>query len=122
MTAEPPPPPEVSPDGKWYWDGQRWVPVHEAAHLGQPVPPIAPPTTKRPWTRDWGNWSLLIAALGWFAVFFSKVAPVLLLLGLIAGVVALTRSPYRNRAIAGIIINALGLALVAAEIILAASR
>jgi hypothetical protein len=81
-----------------------------------------PRTAKRPWTRDWANWSLLIAALGWFAVFFSKVAPVLLLLGLIAGVVALTRSPYRNRAITGIVINALGLTLVIVEVILSVTR
>lgn len=27
MAAEPPPPPQVSPDGKFYWDGQRWVPT-----------------------------------------------------------------------------------------------
>jgi GGDEF domain-containing protein len=25
--SEPLPPPQVSPDGKFYWDGQRWVPV-----------------------------------------------------------------------------------------------
>lgn len=26
-----PPPPQLSPDGKFYWDGQRWVPVQAAA-------------------------------------------------------------------------------------------
>jgi len=26
-----PPPPQVSPDGKFYWDGQRWLPVQQAA-------------------------------------------------------------------------------------------
>jgi cytochrome c biogenesis protein CcdA len=122
VTAEPPPPPHVSPDGKLYWDGQRWMPVERGAQLPQSVSPVAPSTARRPWTRDWANWSLVMAALGWFAAFFSVVAPVLLLLGLFGGVVALTRSPYRNRAIAGIIINALGLALVAVEITLRLSR
>lgn len=27
---EPVPPPLVSPDGKFYWDGQRWLPMHQA--------------------------------------------------------------------------------------------
>jgi len=24
------PPPQLSPDGKFYWDGQRWVPMQTA--------------------------------------------------------------------------------------------
>ncbi len=40
MGAEQPPPPQVSPDGKFYWDGTRWVPMAAPAALGQqPVPP-----------------------------------------------------------------------------------
>lgn len=31
MSAEPPTPPQVSPDGKFYWDGQRWVPTQQLA-------------------------------------------------------------------------------------------
>ena len=23
-------PPQVSPDGKWIWDGQKWLPIPEA--------------------------------------------------------------------------------------------
>ena len=34
--SEPTPPPQVSPDGKFYWDGTRWVPVPPI-----PVPPKA---------------------------------------------------------------------------------
>ena len=26
-SAPPPAPPQYSPDGKWWWDGQRWVPT-----------------------------------------------------------------------------------------------
>jgi len=36
------PPPQVSPDGRFYWDGQRWVPFQQAAAppplLAQPQP------------------------------------------------------------------------------------
>lgn len=28
--SDPPPPPQVSPDGKFYWDGSRWVPMQQA--------------------------------------------------------------------------------------------
>jgi hypothetical protein len=36
--SDPPPPPQVSPDGKFYWDGQRWVPMQ-----GQPLQPSPSP-------------------------------------------------------------------------------
>jgi hypothetical protein len=49
-----------------------------------------------------------MAGLGWFCGFFAAYAPVFLVLGLIGGIVALNRSPHRNRAIAGVILNALG--------------
>jgi len=35
--SDPPPPPQVSPDGKFYWDGQRWVPMQLPTR-----PPISP--------------------------------------------------------------------------------
>lgn len=37
MSAEPPPPPLVSPDGRFYWDGEKWVPM-PAASVPQPQP------------------------------------------------------------------------------------
>jgi hypothetical protein len=36
MSSERPPPPQVSPDGKFYWDGERWVPMQEQAPSQQP--------------------------------------------------------------------------------------
>ena len=33
-----PTPPQVSPDGKFYWDGQRWVPIQAAAQPGYAAP------------------------------------------------------------------------------------
>ena len=46
--AAPPPPPQVSPDGKFYWDGQRWLPMQGQAPV-QPPPAVAqqpPPQTQ----------------------------------------------------------------------------
>jgi hypothetical protein len=38
--SDPPPPPQVSPDGKFYWDGTRWVPMQaQAAAEPQPTAP-----------------------------------------------------------------------------------
>ena len=40
---DPPPPPQVSPDGKFYWDGERWVPM-QGQTSSQPAPqPQSPP-------------------------------------------------------------------------------
>jgi hypothetical protein len=39
--SSPPPPPQVSPDGKFYWDGTRWVPMQGQA-------PAQPPPAQRP--------------------------------------------------------------------------
>jgi hypothetical protein len=102
--------PPVSADGKWWWDGAMWRPMAGA------VP------TRRAWIKDWANESLLMAGLGMFCGFFAAFAPLFLVLGLIGGVVAISRSPYRNRAIAGIVLNALGLALIFAGVIKNVSR
>jgi len=37
VSAEPPPPPQVSPDGKFYWDGERWVPMQVQAPAQAPM-------------------------------------------------------------------------------------
>lgn len=77
---------------------------------------------RQAWIRDWANESLLMAGLGLFCGFFAAFAPIFLVLGLIGGGIALGKSPYRNRAIAGIILNALGLALILAGVIKNVSR
>ena len=46
QTADGGPPGYTSPDGRWWWDGQRWQPVH-AAVQAPPVPPG--PGTRVPW-------------------------------------------------------------------------
>lgn len=35
--SSPPPPPQVSADGKFYWDGQRWVPMQGQAAKQPPL-------------------------------------------------------------------------------------
>lgn len=30
----PPPPPQVSPDGRWWWDGRQWLPMLQGAPGG----------------------------------------------------------------------------------------
>ena len=37
------PPPQLSPDGRYYWDGQRWVPVQQALPPPSSYPMKAPP-------------------------------------------------------------------------------
>jgi len=102
--------PTVSADGKWWWDGTAWRPL------------AATVTKRRAWIQDWANESLVMAGLGLFCGLFAAYAPLFLGLGLIGGVIALGRSPHRNRAIAGIILNALGLALIFAGVIKNVSR
>lgn len=33
MSSQPPGQPQISADGKFYWDGQRWVPMQQAAPM-----------------------------------------------------------------------------------------
>ena len=42
--SDPPPPPQVSPDGKFYWDGQRWLPMPQQSRQPevQRFPDMAP--------------------------------------------------------------------------------
>jgi hypothetical protein len=51
VSAEPPPPPQVSPDGKFYWDGTRWVPMQTPAAQGPPqqVAQQPPQVQASPW-------------------------------------------------------------------------
>jgi len=34
-----PPPPQYSPDGRWWWDGTRWIPVVPPPGSSQPPGP-----------------------------------------------------------------------------------
>ncbi len=63
-----------------------------------------------------------MGAAGWFCSFFLAFGPIFLLLGLIGGIIALSKSPYRSRAIGGIALNAVGLAVFVAILISKASH
>ena len=41
MGSNPPPGAQVSPDGKWFWDGTKWEPVAAPTQLA-PAPPPSP--------------------------------------------------------------------------------
>jgi hypothetical protein len=40
MSAEPPGQPQLSEDGKFYWDSQRWVPLPTAHQAATPAPTV----------------------------------------------------------------------------------
>lgn len=75
-----PPPPIVSPDERFYWDGDKWVPVPQS---GAVSPASAAPSTRLP-TLSWnvGNVAALIGAfliavgcfLPWAVVGFVTVS------------------------------------------------
>lgn len=51
-------PPQYSPDGRWWWDGQSWVPV-------RPPTPVASPRRPRSTSPIWiAVAALLVTALG----------------------------------------------------------
>lgn len=49
-TTQPTAPPQLSPDGQWWWDGAQWVPAPP-----QPVAPAAPPWESSPAQPAWGS-------------------------------------------------------------------
>jgi hypothetical protein len=65
VSAEPPPP-QVSPDGKFYWDGQRWLPMQGQAPSQAPSQPPSVVVVKQPrgaWNSCVGYGCLAIAAV-----------------------------------------------------------
>jgi hypothetical protein len=65
--GDPPPPPQVSADGKFYWDGQRWVPMQAQSSQAPPVQqPERVVVVKQPrgaWNSCVGYGCLAIAAV-----------------------------------------------------------
>lgn len=77
-------PPQYSPDGKWWWDGERWLPVSDEAPparypVAQPVPPAARPGRSR-----------------WLPVLAAAVALVLVI-GVVTGAVLAGRQLVTSR-------------------------
>jgi hypothetical protein len=64
--------PQLSPDGKWRWDGQRWVPNESAPPGGATnsmTPPVAPARRSRRWP-----WFVAVAAVLFVGVCTTAVA------------------------------------------------
>ena len=64
MSDEPPPPPRVSEDGKFYWDGRRWVPMSQGSQGAPQAQPVV--VVKQPhwvWNSGVGYGCLAIAAV-----------------------------------------------------------
>jgi hypothetical protein len=59
------PPRQLSPDGKYYWDGQRWVPV-EQQQMVPSTPGAQPMTAYRPATNGLAVASLVFGIISWF--------------------------------------------------------
>jgi hypothetical protein len=76
MSNDPPPPPQVSADGKFYWDGQRWVPMQQVP-TQQPVQPMRRPETVGCVTR-----TTCLTVVGLFAA----IAAVLLIAGVCSSI------------------------------------
>src|ERR1700730_11338812 len=65
--SETPPPPQVSSDGKFYWDGTRWVPMQgqsaEPPPMQQPQPVVVVKQPRGAWNSCVGYGCLAIAAV-----------------------------------------------------------
>lgn len=61
--TEQPPSPQISPDGKFYWDGQRWLPMPGQAVTAQPTPVVVVKQPRGAWNSLVGYSCLGIAAL-----------------------------------------------------------
>ncbi len=46
----PPPPPTISPDGRFYWDGQQWLPMPATATPAPPAPAASGYQATGTWT------------------------------------------------------------------------
>lgn len=84
LSEEVPPPPQLSPDGRYYWDGQRWTPVQQPTlpqpgpsaiqPMPQPITQYAPPVqvqavplmVYRPPTNGLATTSLVFGIVSWF--------------------------------------------------------
>lgn len=80
--SDPPPSPQVSPDGRYYWDGQRWAPMTGLSAAQQPTPystqpqphqQLSPYTAQsqpmmlyRPSTNGLATASLVFGIISWF--------------------------------------------------------
>jgi Domain of unknown function (DUF4190) len=118
--------PQVSPDGRWRWDGSQWVP--NAAPPPSPQPggaaqPGYPPGYPYPFAAPQSTNGMAIASLVLGILWLSWIGS---LLALIFGYIALDQIKQRNQsgrgmAVAGIVLGWIGVGVFALIVILAAA-
>ena len=109
MSAQPPG--QLSPDGKWYWDGKEWAsatsPDGRFRWNGREWTSV-----KRMWFGDYVNQTIVLLGMGAVGTFLcpALLAGAFYALGIGGGVMALRQTPNRQvQAIIGIVGNTIGL-------------
>ncbi|HEX9562136.1 MAG TPA: hypothetical protein VGA76_12985 [Candidatus Dormibacteraeota bacterium] len=64
--SDPPPPPQVSADGKFYWDGHRWVPMQQQVAAQPAVAQRPVPSSHR--GRNIGCAAVIVGIVGIFII------------------------------------------------------
>src|SRR5579872_6802850 len=102
MSSGPPPGAQVSSDGKWWWDGTRWVPVSGQLAPGYPAA-VAYPAAPR--TNSMAIASLVSGILAWvICPFFGAILAIVF--GFVArGQIKATGEGGAGMAMAGIILG-----------------
>ena|SRR5579859_5759460 len=101
MSSAPPPGGQFSPDGKWWWDGTRWVPT--SGQLAPGYPAAAYPSSAH--TNSMAIASLVSGILAWILCPFVG-AILAIIFGFIArGQIKSTGEAGGGMAIAGIILG-----------------
>lgn len=115
--SQQPPEPIRSQDGRWEWDGQTWRPVTPVASVSRAGEPSQPPwIAQAPPSAARGGGGQAVASL--VLGILSLVAWLLPIagipvagIGLLLGILGVTRGSRRGMAVAGIVLSAIGLLL-----------
>jgi hypothetical protein len=115
--SQQPPEPIRSQDGRWEWDGQAWRPVTPIASVssraGEPPPPPWAAQTQ-PAARGGGGQAVASLVLGILSLvaWLLPIAGIPIAgIGLLLGILGVTRGSRRGMAVAGIVLSAIGLLL-----------
>ena len=115
MSSALPPGTQVSPDGRWYWDGSKWAPMQAAPPPGTAYPPTV--YAYGPRTNSLAIASLVTGILSW--VLCPLLAAVLaVIFGHVArGQVKQSGEGGGGMAVAGLILGYANLGLSAAFVV-----
>ena len=125
MTQPSAAPPQLSPDGHWWWDGTAWVPAEQrhqpavpaAAQPAQPAQPVWPAAAPAPARHDGLAITSLVSSLLWVMGLGSVVA-------VVTGHLSRSRAKQEGRepsglALAGLVIGYLGVSLMVVGVLAA---